>query len=182
LSKNAVSGYHEKSVKNRRFYSIALFSVVLLLIGIFVTFTTMGQSQNQKIVVPNLPTRVHSLTATATRPSRCVPLPVEKNISIRTPTPKDYSQSGPTAFAPTTTPIPLKSSYDFDPSIPMDQKSSVVILRCNGDWEEYWLGPGRSLTESVKLDEGDVVWLSAPPTSAMGKRPPEPTKKITVTK
>jgi hypothetical protein len=115
--------------------------------------------------------------AVGTRPPYCVPIP--RNIDLPyppSPTPNLLTQQSPDAWAawtpgPTVTPIPFAKTVDLDPNSPEDEKSEVVVFRCDGSFERWLLGPD-NLIEEIQLIAGDVILGSAPPGSLMGHEPP----------
>jgi hypothetical protein len=98
---------------------------------------------------------------TPTRPANCAPLPPQSSLAQLT-----------------STPLPIDFRYDLDPDVSPNLKTVVVIYRCNGTWVEYWLGPGRTVDNSIYLAAGDVVWLVVPPGSST---PATPTSTATLT-
>jgi hypothetical protein len=94
---------------------------------------------------------------TPTRPANCAPLPPKTSLAQLT-----------------STPLPIDFRYDLDPNIAPDLKTVVVIYRCNGTWVEYWLGPDRTISNSIYLAAGDVIWLDLPPASSTPTTPGTP--------
>ena len=95
---------------------------------------------------------------TPTRPANCAPLPPQTSLAQLT-----------------STPLPVDFRYDLDPTIAPGLKTVVVIYRCNGTWVEYWMGPGRTVSNSIYLAAGDIIWLIVPPTGATPTPPATPT-------
>jgi hypothetical protein len=95
---------------------------------------------------------------TPTRPANCAPLPPKTSLSQLT-----------------STPLSVDFRYDLDPNIAPELKTVVVIYRCNGTWVEYWLGPNRTINNSIYLAAGDVIWLDLPPASSTPSAPATPT-------
>ena len=62
--------------------------------------------------------------------------------------------------------MPVDFRYDLDPNIAPSLKTVVIIYRCNGTWIEYWMGPSRTVSNSIYLAAGDIIWLIVPPTGA----------------
>ena len=156
-----------------RFIALASF-VVLLIIVLAINFTALSSFQSQIKSIP--PTLQKSfLTATSTRPANCVPLPYSnRSSSTITPTPdRALGTTPPVAFSPTVTPITYSNTYDLDPSISQEDKGSVIVFRCNGSWDFYWLDPNKNIYQYIPLAEGDYIWMVNPPTSVMGKKPLE---------
>ena len=101
---------------------------------------------------------------TPTRPANCAPLPPQTSLAQLT-----------------STPLPVDFRYDLDPNIAPSLKTVVVIYRCNGTWVEYWMGPGRTISNSIYLAAGDIIWLIVPPTGATPTLPATPTPSSTLT-
>ena len=129
---------------------------------------------------PTRPTATQTLTSTPTltplvyisptgliptRPANCAPPP---------PPQSSLAQL-------TSTPLPVDFRYDLDPTIAPSLKTVVIIYRCNGTWIEYWMGPGRTVSNSIYLAAGDVIWLIVPPTGATPTLPPTRTPTSTPT-
>ena len=94
---------------------------------------------------------------TPTRPANCAPLPPQTSLSKLT-----------------STPLPVDFRYDLDPDTASNLKTIIFIYRCNGTWVEYWMGPNRTINNSIYLAAGDVIWLVVPPTAVTPTVTPKP--------
>jgi len=121
-----------------------------------------------------------SLTATSTRPPNCVPIPQESpSGDILTPTPNRISVYTPIP-RPTVTPQIYTNIIDLSPQLPANEKSEVIVFRCNGNLDKYLAGSDINIFENLQLEPGDVIIDSVPPTILMGHRPPDPSPRTTV--
>lgn len=163
-------------IPSRFIVLIALVGILLVVLAINITTSSSFQS-NINTIPPTLEKTV--FTSTPTRPAYCVPLPYSsRNNFTRTPTPdRVLGTVPPTGLSPSVTPIVFTNTYDLDPSISQEDKSAVLVFRCNGSWDFYWLGPSRTF-QSIPLSPGDYIWQVAPPASIMGKEPPRITSTV----
>ena len=122
--------------------------------------------------MPDTPSQAtRSTSAPATRPATCVPAP-----AVSTPAPGTEGQVSPSA-----TPFPIAHRYDLAPNLSQDLKSGVLVFRCNGSWDQYWLGPAQALDPQKDLKAGDVIFSVSPPASISATNPPEPTGPASAT-
>ena len=112
--------------------------------------TTQSTATQTPTLTQTLQVFVSPSGRTPTRPANCAPPP---------PPQTSLTQL-------TSTPLPVDFRYDLDPNIAPSLKTVVIIYRCNGTWVEYWMGPGRTVSNSIYLAAGDVIWLIVPPTGA----------------
>lgn len=159
-----------KPIPSRLFILIALVGILLVVLAINIT-TSSSFLSNINAIPPTL--EKTAFTSTPTRPANCVPLPYStRNNFTGTPTPdRALGTVPPPNISPSVTPIVFTNTYDLDPSISQEDKSAVLVFRCNGSWDFYWLGPNRTF-KSIPLEPGDYIWQVAPPASIMGKKPP----------
>lgn len=121
------------------------------------------------------PTTQNALSS-VTRMPGCVPLPARtRDLSTPTPTSERTGATASPFQIATVTPIPFAHIYDLDPDVDQDQKSNVVIFRCNGDWDLYLFSPRWDFDQAVSLGPGDIIISTGPPSVLMGIEPPEPT-------
>lgn len=121
-----------------------------------------------------------------TREPGCVPLPQAptEDPSTRTPTPDprtpqsaDVTVTRTPARSPT--PIPFSSVVDLSPDIPPADKTTYIILRCDGSWEEYLAGPNIPMPTSIPLAYGDTIYNVLHPIGSAHHH--EPTASLTPT-
>ena len=99
----------------------------------------------------NPPKAVSSTSAAAARPANCVALP-----AAVTP--------GPASPSPTLAPI--AHTFDLAPNLAQDEKSSVLVLRCDGSWDQFWLAPAQVFDPQKELKAGDVAFATLPAAGA----------------
>jgi hypothetical protein len=104
-----------------------------------------------------------STSAPAARSATCVPVPAASTLA-----------PGPDALVQVTPP-PIAHRYDLAPNISQDLRSSVLVFRCDGTWDQYWLGPAQVLDPQKDLKTGDVIFSVSPPASNSATKPPEST-------
>lgn len=153
-----------------------LFLVLAGLLALF--FTILLFSRNSSSTYKDYePTYLPSQVAQSlpTRLPSCVPYPSEKvSYATSTVTPDMSKQSKvEPVFSPSVTPLPYRQINDLAHEIDQMNKGSVIIFRCDGSWDLYWFDPQKGYESNIKLDKGDMVWMINPPTSLMGKKPPE---------
>lgn len=127
-----------------------------------------------------------------TSPARptCVPTPTP-DMSTRTPTPTFPAPGTPwptpkpgTPNFVTPTPIPFAKVTDLAPDLPDSQKTRFIVYRCNGSYELFWgrlLENTQGITETLKLEPGDILLYAVPPPSYLPRKvvpPPPPTIRI----
>jgi hypothetical protein len=150
---------------------------ILIIIFVISVGVVLSQQDTQKNVItpPILPGPKDSIP---TRPAKCVPLPVYKDMTApNTPTPDRSKQTGeyPPSLSPSVTPYPVKMTVDLSPELALSDKAQIYVFRCNGDMELYLINPEADLAKTVGLNEGDIIYTIIPPATLMGNRPPENT-------
>lgn len=111
------------------------------------------------------------ITPSATRPPHCVSLnqgPVEEHSPTATPA---RGKGKRVPVSATATPFPNQTVYDLSPDLKEREKAFVVVYRCEGTYESYWLGPEISLNEAIQLDEGDTILQVIQPAKLVGAKP-----------
>ena len=128
--------------------------------------TNSSGAAAQTLSVP-VSTKIQDTSPRVTaRPASCVPLP-----AAATPGPD----------SPSPTPALIVHRYDLAPNLAQDQKSSVLVLRCDGSWDQYWLAPAQVLDPQKELKAGDIIFSASPPAAAPATQAPEPTRLGTPT-
>jgi hypothetical protein len=146
--------------------------VVLVILFGLIVFTSIGFAISNRKSASQSPPKLTQFTQrpTKTRPAECVPMPTMEVLGLPTPTPK---WSGDPNSLPDFT-IKLREyshTIDLSPELSMNEKSVVVIFRCNGDYDRYFFGVNINIDEAASLKPGDVFFSSAPPASLMGVKP-----------
>jgi len=144
---------------------------MILIIGLLDSCQTQTQSLAQPIIT------VSQWTTTPTRPPKCKPIPTEPPIvDPATPTPNILTPVQHPAYTdqPTRTPYPIAHTYDLAPDLPPEDKGIALVFRCNGEEDQYLIGPMPyvDFLKAIKLREGDVLLGVASPASLMGHEPP----------
>jgi hypothetical protein len=153
----------------------------ILLIGgaIIVTAKKPNAHDKEDFLNYRIPT-IH-LDPSPTRPAYCVPIPREPTSDIPpTATPARFSTQA-VQDQPTLTPIPFTHVIDLSPELPLEDKSELVVFRCDGTFDLYWGGPEINMDLAVNLGPGDVILSSSSPASLMGHHPPPPPGPETIT-
>src|SRR5262249_29576950 len=73
----------------------------------------------------------------------------------------------PAVISPSVTPIPFSKVTDLAPDLPAKDKTQVIVYRCNGTYELYYIGYV-PVSEAVNLLPGDVIVNVISPASLMG--------------
>jgi hypothetical protein len=97
-----------------------------------------------------------------------------------TPTPDRLTSPIPNS-RPTVTPRVYANFIDLSPELPPQDKSEIVVFRCNGNFDLFLAGPQIDINQSINLEPGDLVISSIPPAFLMGHQPPEPPDWPTIT-
>lgn len=152
-----------------------LFLAALILgIGLLIDFHL---TQYQFFGLEPPPRRTEEGLAGETRPAYCKPLPKQMAIgSEPTPTPnagQRFSFLTPDLL-PSVTPLPIDHNIDLNPEIPLVEKSEIIVYRCDGTYDRYYVGGNGDISSQLELREGDVILSSAPPAKLIGVRPPDP--------
>jgi hypothetical protein len=125
------------------------------------------------------------ITRTVTRPANCVPLPA-LNAGVALNPPAGSPSLTPSA---TRTPFLVAHMIDLDPNVLQTDKYLLIIFRCSGIWDEYWLADQNEFPGKMAMQPGDVAyqWIapanlkpSATPTRTP-TRPVRPTATATNT-
>ncbi len=150
---------------------LMLVGFCLLFAGAVATFAMSNRS-----VLDNPPPIImESLTPQPTRPAGCVPLPGGMFQVKETPT-STPQKGAVTSLVPpraSVTPMPFTIDLDMDPQLSIIEKMEVVVFRCNGTFERYYISPLKDLNKEIPLFEGDLYFSIAPPAASMGG-PPDP--------
>jgi hypothetical protein len=127
---------------------------------------------------------LRSLSPTSLRPS---PLPTPTSVPqspIATPTPIG---TPPIFNPPTPTPLPqdfvppppvistvtvytIEATIDLSPTLPVEQKSEIIVSRIDGTYIKYLIPPDFSI-DDIPLQQGDVVVQVSSPQANFGKNP-----------
>lgn len=158
-------------MKNMRFkqviWTAALVSVVA--ITAFIGLSS-SQSSYNAYGAPSLPLD-GSVTPSVTLPPGCIPFLVATlNQKERTATPIRGKESK-TEQQPTATAYPITQKFDLSPNLPDQQKSTLLVFRCNGNYEQYLAGPEVAIPTALELQPGDRIIQSIPPTVLVGAKP-----------
>jgi hypothetical protein len=158
--------------------SIIALGILLISSTIFVQAQQINQADRARNTFLNLPTIL--ITNTPTRPINCVPLPqeLEDNLPL-TPTPDHFVSQIPNS-RPTVTPRSYTNTFDLNPELPIQDKSQIVVFRCDGYLDLYLVGPDTNIDQTITLAPGDIIISSAPPRYLMGQKPPEPQNRPTM--
>ncbi len=161
---------------------------ILGIIGVIVIITLSSILTARSQNLPQSEITDFQWTATPTRPPWCKSLPYKTVIEgTSTPTPNILTQMVPVNLPeqPTRTPYPITHIIDLAPDLPLEDKGTALVFRCNGEMDEYLT---RQITypdllKVINLGEGDVLLTLAAPASLMGHQPPliVPTSIITQT-
>ncbi len=106
---------------------------------------------------------------------RCVPTPTRAPRGTPTATPSGIALGGPVPFS-TVTPFPFSRRVDLAPDVAAENKTQIIVYRCDGRYELFLTKPsleGRTITETVQLEPGDIVVSTSNP-MLMRAHPPEP--------
>ena len=139
--------------------------VILLLVALVVT-------AKDNLQAPSLLN--FQMAPSPTRPSHCVPLPfANTSDSNPTPTPNRYGSVEDHPW-PTVTLRVFTNIFDLSPELPMEQKSEILVFRCDGSYDRFLAGVDVDFDRFINLKPGDVIIRSAPPAFMMGHQPPDP--------
>lgn len=154
---------------------LAVSLCVLVLSGtIYVTAQRLQLFNQSQPDLPQLPTI--QMSPSVTRPSDCVPFPTdEKSTATLTPTPARSASAVPSSRA-SVTPRVYANMIDLSPELPVEEKSQIIVFRCNGSFDHYFVGPNIDINSRIQLYPGDVIIQSIAPAMLMGHKPPEPTE------
>jgi hypothetical protein len=87
-----------------------------------------------------------------------------------TPTPQPSGFVPPSPVISTVTIYAIRATYDLSPTLPLEQKSEIIVRRADGSYDKY-LAPPELLIADLPLEEGDaIVQISSPPAN-FGKHP-----------
>jgi len=159
-------------MKMRRSLIFLKVAGIVVLVGLVLSVTyQISQSQHSRdIEPPILPTIPRE--PSATRPAYCVAIPREEDHSTApSPTPRRGEIRTPAAFQ-TVAPLPINQTFDLSPNLTIEEKSRLVVFRCDGTYDEYWAGPEVDVLQAIGLEAGDVILYSFPPASLMGHEAP----------
>lgn len=161
-------------------------TIITAFLGLFIIVALFNnwQTSTQDLSQPANPTS--NWTASSTRPPWCKPLPSEPAIvGSATPTPNPFTPMVPVykTAPPTRTPYPIAHTIDLAPDLPLEDKGTAWVFRCNGEKDQYLFGEitYSDLLKAINLGEGDVLLGLASPASLMGKHPPPLVPTITQT-
>jgi len=137
--------------------------VILLLVALVVT-------AKDNLQTPSLLN--FQMAPSPTRPSHCVPLPfANTSDSNPTPTPNRYGLAEDHPW-PTVTPRVFTNIFDLSPELPLEQKSEILVFRCDGSYDRFLAGVDVDFDRFINLQPGDVIIGSAPPAIMMQRHPP----------
>ncbi len=114
---------------------------------------------------------------------QCVPTPTHAPRGTPTPTPNEIALGTPIPFS-TVTPIPFSQVIDLAPDLAAGNKTQIIVYRCDGRYELFLTNPsleGRTVTETLQLEPGDIVVSTAYPMLPRVHPPeplPQPTTRI----
>jgi hypothetical protein len=148
-------------------------TILLILFGLIIISSIGLAVATRKDVSLSPPKLTQIVTQpTQTRPAECVPMPTMEVFGSPTSTPN--WPGDPNSISEfTIKPREYSHSTDLSPELDMNEKSVVVIFRCNGDYDRYFFGVNINIYEAASLKPGDVFYSSAPPASLMGVKPEE---------
>lgn len=150
----------------------------LMLAGLCLLFAgavAVFAMSNRSVLDNPPPIIMESLMSQPTRPAGCVPLPASMFQVKGTPTltPQRGVVTSPMPLRASVTPIPFTIDLDLDPQLSIIEKMEVVVFRCNGNFERYYISPLKDFNKEIPLFEGDIYFSIAPPAASMGV-PPDP--------
>lgn len=147
---------------------ISLGALLFVLGSIFQAITPAAGTQTPPASSPahtaTLPPQAAGPTGTAVRPANCVAVPPVATLGPGTPT---------------VTPAAITHRFDLAPNLEPGQKSGVLVLRCDGTWDQYWLAPAQVFDPQKELKPGDVVFSVSPPAGEAGTQAPAATRAPT---
>jgi hypothetical protein len=112
------------------------------------------------------------IAPSATRPFHCVPLPFnETSDSNPTPTPNRYGLAEDHPW-PTVTPRVFTNIFDLSPELPLEQKSEILVFRCDGSYDRFLAGVDVDFDRFINLKPGDIIIGSSAPAIMMQRHPP----------
>jgi len=144
--------------KKGNFLRIAVQAILLTALTLGLVSAFRAVSESGQALAPYSPT--------------CVPTPILWSTDTGTPTitPAPSQQVTP-PFSASVTPLPISKITDLSPDVPKEDKGQVVVFHCDGTFELFLTFAGTP----APLLPGDVIVLSAPPDSLMGKTVPQGT-------
>ena len=152
-------------------------TIITAFLGLFIIVALFNtwQTSTQDLPLPANPTL--NWTASPARPPWCKPPPSEPVIEgTATSTPNIFTSMVPVykTERPTRTPYPIAHIVDLAPDLPLEDKGTALVFRCNGEMDQYLFGyiTYSELLEAINLGEGDKIINSAPPASMMKHAPP----------
>ncbi len=144
--------------KKGNFLWVAIQAILLTALTLGLVSAFRAVSENGQALAPYSPT--------------CVPTPIFWSTDTGTPTitPAPSQQVTP-PFSASVTLLPISKITDLSPDVPNEDKGHVVVFHCDGTFELFLTFAGTP----APLLPGDVIVLSAPPVSLMGKTVPQGT-------
>jgi hypothetical protein len=150
--------------------TVYLLALVATVIALIYVMQLRQRSSNSNLQPPD----------TKSSPQNCAPTPQPPMVSgSNTPTP-DLDQFG-TELAPASsvTPLPISKVTDLAKRLTDEDKVYVYVMRCEGTFELFLVGPNTILTQTIPLKPGDVILDSIPSSSS---RHPPPRATVTPTR
>ena len=109
----------------------------------------------------------------------CVPRPLDPTLGTVTK-PKVGEAVMPQLLV-TSTDLPISKTVDLAPEVPFEDKYSLIVMHCDGTFEQFWVKEGVSWDQANILKPDDVIIYDFPPESMMGVEPPYPPGWVTAT-
>jgi hypothetical protein len=144
--------------------------IVVIAMIVFLLLVVMVVTAKDNHQAPSLLN--FQMAPSATRPFHCVPLPfTETSDSNPTPTPIRYALAEDHP-RPTVTLRAFTNTFDLSPELPLEQKSTTIVFRCDGSFDQYLAGVTVNVDRFINLMPGDVIIGSSAPAVMMQRQPP----------
>lgn len=155
--------------KNPKYFWFVTLLAVMIVSASLLVYTQASEGRYNNYEAPLIVTV--EITPSATRPPHCVPL-IKDAVEEQKPTATPAKGKGkPVPVSATSTPFPDNSVYDLSPTLKEQEKTYIVVYRCNGAYESYWLGPDILFSEAIQLEEGDLILQVIQPARLVGANP-----------
>lgn len=87
-----------------------------------------------------------------------------------TPTPLPQGFAPPSPVVATETTYEISATVDLSATLPLEQKSEIIVLRLDGSYIKYLVPPAVPLDE-IPLQQGDVIVQISSPQADFGNNP-----------
>lgn len=87
-----------------------------------------------------------------------------------TPTPHPPGFVPPSPVVSTVTIYIIRATIDLSPTLPIEQKSEIIVRRAEGAYDKYLAPPNMSMND-LPLEEGDVIVQISSPLANFGQYP-----------